>query len=234
MNKKNKPILSFEAVYPELEPDMIRPASSFVPKWYKDIPQHMSKYPPKDASTGTLSIKGCMPFIGALTCGYMISLPFDLVVSVIEDGTPSVTWRFGGSELIDTRPKPSIEAPIGFHPTEFVIRLPLSFKVQKGYSVLYTQPLNRFDLNFISVSGVIDGGFATTIHGNFPFFIKNGFEGVIPAGTPIAQLIPFKQQKWSSKKQKGLLEEADKNFNRSMSVLSGWYKKTFWIKKEYS
>jgi hypothetical protein len=35
--------------------------------------------------------------------------------------------------------------------------------------------------------------------GNIPFFIKEGFSGVIPKGTPIAQVIPFKRESWTSK-----------------------------------
>jgi hypothetical protein len=32
---------------------------------------------------------------------------------------------------------------------------------------------------------------------NFPFVLKNvNFEGLIPAGTPIAQVIPFKREEW--------------------------------------
>jgi hypothetical protein len=34
---------------------------------------------------------------------------------------------------------------------------------------------------------------------NFPFFLKENFSGVIPYGTPIVQVIPFKRENWKSK-----------------------------------
>ena len=53
-------------------------------------------------------------------------------------------------------------------------------------------PINRFDLPFLSISGFIDCNYGFSLAGNMPFFIKKGFEGVIPAGTPYMQIIPIK------------------------------------------
>jgi hypothetical protein len=69
--------------------------------------------------------------------------------------------------------------------------------------------------------------------GNVPFYIKKGFEGIIPQGTPIAQLIPFRQENWSSKKTKGLVFLSNQDKSKSLSLINGWYKKTFWTRKKY-
>jgi hypothetical protein len=98
---------------------------------------------------------------------------------------------------------------------------------------LATHPLNRHDLPFITLTGIIDGGVVMQSRGNFPFYIKEGFEGIIPKGTPIIQLIPFRQENWKSKKRVGLIEEGKKHNFLASSVISDWYKKTFWIRKKY-
>jgi hypothetical protein len=70
--------------------------------------------------------------------------------------------------------------------------------------------------------------------GNMPFFMKRNFSGNIPAGTPIAQLIPIKREEWVSElgndqdKQKANQQNFD-----SRRVFSGFYKKNFWERKKY-
>jgi hypothetical protein len=56
----------------------------------------------------------------------------------------------------------------------------------------------------------------------------------VPQGTPIIQIIPFRQEKWQSKKQKGLVAEGQKHGYAAAAKLIGWYKNTFWTKKEYN
>jgi hypothetical protein len=99
--------------------------------------------------------------------------------------------------------------------------------------MLITHPLNRHDLPFTTLSAVVDGGLVLDPNGNIPFYIKKDFEGVIPKGTPIIQIIPFFQENWSSKKIKNLTKKGDQHGKMSASILFGWYKKTFWTKKHY-
>jgi hypothetical protein len=80
---------------------------------------------------------------------------------------------------------------------------------------------------------MIDGGFALQHDGSLPFFVKKDFEGIIPKGTPIAQLIPFLNQNWLSKNKKNLIKKSNITAMMSNSVIFGWYKKTFWVRKKY-
>ena len=156
-----------------------------------------------------------------------------MFVSKIDD-KPQISWEVA-NDLFDSRYETNeVPIPFGMSETQFVIRVPGSYMVPNGYSFLFTQPMNRPELPFTVWSAVIDGGHVGSTHSNIPIFIKKDFEGIIPAGTPIAQIIPFKNEKWKVQKEKGLIEEGEKNFNRSRAVLSGWYKKTFWVKKEYN
>jgi hypothetical protein len=102
----------------------------------------------------------------------------------------------------------------------------------KGYSCLFIHPLNSPQLPFHSFSGIVDTDKHPLII-NFPFVFKKDFEGVIPAGTPIIQIIPFKRDSWDLKviddKEFVPYEKTYEVFNPPFS----WYKKYFWSKKEY-
>ena len=70
-------------------------------------------------------------------------------------------------------------------------------------------------------------------NGNIPVFFSKTFEGIIKAGTPIAQIIPFKTENWTSELDPLILEEGHKNSKRSTMAAYGWYKQHFWKKKKY-
>jgi hypothetical protein len=108
----------------------------------------------------------------------------------------------------------------------------IALEVPKGYSFLITHPLNRYDLPFTTMSAIVDADFG--LHGGqVPFFLKENFEGIIPMGTPIAQIIPFKRDNWISEKSLGLWKKSDLNNKRAYMVTSGWYKKNHWKKKSF-
>ena len=161
----------------------------------------------------------------------------DVYIEQTENG-PFITWSQtdGGKELVGYRLSDSIDnipAPHGFNKDTFFWKFPVSFQIPVGHSVLFTQPLNRFDLPFLCFSVVIDGGYTLTPEANVSFYIKEGFEGLIPQGTPIAQLIPFKNESWSAENTKGIIEEGKKSKARSTLLFSGWYKNNWWVKKDY-
>jgi hypothetical protein len=61
------------------------------------------------------------------------------------------------------------------------------------------------------------------------------FEGMIPAGTPFIQVIPFKRENWVSKlggeKEKTKYKS---DWNKFLTVFFDRYKKFWWNKKHYS
>ena len=71
------------------------------------------------------------------------------------------------------------------------------------------------------------------VGGQIPFFIKKGFEGIIPKGTPFAQLIPFRKETWVSEEDYSLLKRGKEINYLSNSVLKGWYKNSIWKKGHY-
>jgi hypothetical protein len=107
-----------------------------------------------------------------------------------------------------------------------------SIKTPNGYSSLFTHPINRIDLPFYTLGGIVDTdkwGEA----GNHPFVFKNGWEGIIPKGTPYAQIIPFKRDNWESIIKPELHGYHEKNIRKRDSILRGWYKKNAWSTKRY-
>ena len=60
------------------------------------------------------------------------------------------------------------------------------------------------------------------------------FEGMIPAGTPFAQVVPFKRENWVSelggKKER---EKAQSDVAKMNTVFFDRYKKFWWKRKDY-
>jgi hypothetical protein len=53
---------------------------------------------------------------------------------------------------------------------------------------------------------------------NFPFYLHDwGYEGTIPAGTPLAQVIPFKRDNWQMK----ITNEEDDTFKETFKIIKG-------------
>ena len=231
MFKKN-PVLKYESAV-EVYPNIITPAKSNVPEWYKKIPKWKNNEMFEVGKGFNITVKHCMPFLDSLTSGYMILLPNDLYVKN-NNGSPFITWNDTESS---TNPREFVAdenlIPFNHYPVECVWRLGVALNVPIGYSMLLTHPLNRHDLPFTTISAIVDGGLSMNPDGRVPFYIKQGFEGIIPQGTPIIQIIPFRQENWSSKKIKGLIKIAKQNQKKSNSLIYGWYKKTFWVRKKY-
>jgi|694.fasta_scaffold84553_3 hypothetical protein len=213
----------------------ILPIKLNVPEWYKNTPglqevnnKNMKKIP------GNFTFKSCSPFLDALTSGYSIPLPMDIAIEQTDHG-PSITWG-DDSKILDLRNQEDnllLPVPQGHSDLHFVWRVQHFIKIPKGYSAIFTHPLNRFDLPFTTLSGIVDGEFAL-YGGNVPVFFSSSFEGVIPEGTPIMQIIPFKTENWVSEKDLNIIEEGERNHKISSRKAFGWYKQNIWKKKTYN
>jgi hypothetical protein len=214
------------------------PAVRFIPKWFSGIPKFTNgdkKFKFFSDSTVNLTVKACPPFLDSMTTGYMLTLENDLCVEKKEDGSHFFTWPQGGSEFISSHGKEQISAelvPSGFSSQPFKFKNGWSIKLPKGYSAIFFHPLNRPDLPFHTISGVVDcDEYELPI--NFPFFIKEDFDGVIKAGTPIVQLLPFKREKWESKMHKYDEAHSTKKYTIFRSWVTKGYKTLFWKRKDY-
>jgi hypothetical protein len=156
--------------------------------WYKQMPMNN----PTGEGPDDLTVKHCLPFIDALTLGFVIPLQADVTVKNGE-----FTWDW-----------PAAESPMGFHyPTqapgvpfvdsdEVVIKAHNFWTIhtEPGYATLFTHPLNRHDLPFRTLSGLVDTDGLDSLPVHFrTMWIDPDFEGVLPAGTPVAQCIPVER-----------------------------------------
>jgi hypothetical protein len=84
-----------------------------------------------------------------------------------------------------------------------------SIEAPEGYAVFFTHPVNRFDLPFTTLSGLVDCDRYTDSWIHFPaHWHDRNFSGVLPKGTPIAQCIPVKRESWIAQTSSFTAEEA--------------------------
>ncbi len=220
-----------------------KPAKSFIPEWYKEAE---TKFFDEQTGKEDFGLKTCMPFLDTLTSGYIFSTPVNIYVNEktnaldhVFNNANGINIRWDGppvfENFINERPLGSgatMPRPAGHYPNHLTFSGYWNTKTPKGWSILYTHPLNRHDLPFTTASGIIDSDkfFAP---GNIPFFLKKDFSGVILKGTPIVQVIPIKREIWHMVENDiGLSDQnliqvfmaRSKNFN---------YKKKLWQRKRY-
>jgi hypothetical protein len=66
--------------------------------------------------------------------------------------------------------------------------------------LLVTHPVNRYDLPFTTLTGLVDTDLYKDDFINFPAQWRNPkFRGVLPRGTPVAQCLPVKRDLWTGR-----------------------------------
>lgn len=218
--------------YPDSEngfsPDV---AKKYLPDWYKQAESFVNIQGQR-----AKGLKGCAPFLDSMVSGYFLFTTTDIHISKNTDGKTEIRFnRDITHDPISERDSSvgrTIPRPAGMLDNHLAWRPAWGWKTPKGYSSLVTHPLNRFDLPFITLSGIIDSDRFYSA-GNLPFFLKESFEGVIPKGTPYAQIIPIKRASWYAIDDT-ILEEKSVDHGNMSRLKNNFYKKFFWIKKEYS
>ena len=177
-----------------------------------------------------------MAFFDAMSAGYVLVTPCDIKV-IQKEGKPIIEIDSKFQTFISPRgPMENFHAPEGYDEQHFAFLMQWGISTPKGYSSLCVSPLNRFDLPFIVTNGIIDSDNLPT-PGNLPFFIRKGYEGTIPAGTPYLQVIPFKREEWDAKAVRDLNMVDLRNYNKIgyklRGVASDYYRNNYWVKKIY-
>ena len=203
------------------------PAKRLVPEWYKKSPAFNPKNPLDKG------LKMCLPFFDATTGGYIQKTWTDIFIGIQDE---AIIYHAATPPLImNHRTKVSVEINDSYYPVEYVWQRQWTVQLPKGFSLLITQPHNRLDLPFTTLSGLVDAdSFHHTPVGNIPFFIKNGFQGFIPAGTPMYQMIPVKRENLESVVEPFNEIESAKLYHQLRSRFYGAYRDMFWQKKTYN
>lgn len=215
-----------------------KPAKLFIPDWYKNLPTHQTKQPQFDDmhGNGNSTMKQCMPFFDGFNMGYIMTTPCDIYV---EKGFDGETVKISSHKMFDVvgargpASKTSMPIPDEYYNQEFTWITTFEASTPEGYSSFCMHPINRPDLPFHTITGIMDTD-KWYITGNHPFFIKKGFEGVIPMGTPMMQIIPFKRDEWRATEPRAMDHlEHDILQAKVRRHFNGGYKKEAWSKKVY-
>jgi|TARA_R100000030_G_C3232662_1_gene118653 hypothetical protein len=218
------------------------PAKLNIPEAYKKMQRSLNN----DPKQGT--VKRCVPFLDALTTGYIIPFSSDIhycyddkeqaasfvipnTVLQIDERYHNVTQHNEMQIPKDLRHnKRTVEAIFKFANHWKIITPP-------GYSCIFTQPFNR-NLPFKIIDGIVDTDqFPQRVH--FPFYwINEPFNDfLIERNSPMVLVIPFKRESWKME----VTHIDDEEFFKKENTVSrnffyefvDVYKKKFWSKKEY-
>ena len=209
-------------------------SKNYVPQWYKDSETRIPELDTPDMEG--YGLKTCVPFLDALLSGYMLTTWTNIHVTKLVDGSLDIHWDSDTTSIPFTQRDSSsgklMPRPAGHNPAHLAWSPKWGIKTPKGFSALITHPLNRFDLPFTTTSGIIDSDKYSS-SGNIPFFMREGFEGVIPKGTPYAQVIPIKRDSWSAVYDPALADLIDEQGRAAREVKRGYYRDKKWVKKLY-
>ena len=178
------------------------------------------------ATNNGLTVKRCVPFLDALSLGWILPLAATVRLEISNDGRDvQAGWE------LDTEMVSSHNAfQAAGHPREprptFKFHNPWTIRTQRGWSCLFTPPLNRPSEVVEVFSGVVDTDrYPSAV--NFPF-VPTGADGVhiLPKGTPLVQVIPFARAAVEAEVRAETEAEAGERerVHRNTLAGEGWYR----------
>lgn len=212
--------------------DPVVPAYQKIPKWFKDIP---STNHPMRLGRSASTVKKCVPFIDALSAGYIVTAPSDIAIKII-DGVQRTQSFVGIQDPLLEGDEPhrteGMPVPKGYGTTILRALVHPTVITPPDYSVLVTHPFNRYDLPFLTLSGIIDSD-NLHIPLSVNLYLRDDFEGIIEKGTPLAQVMPFKRTDWDHKLLPHDSDAEEKTSWKLYSKIDRSYQLQFWSKKTY-
>ena len=218
-----------------------KPSSKFLPEEYKKMPTRR-----ENKSMQDLTVKACMPFLDSLTVGYIIPFPIDTVVDIKKNEeiydvniyyNSSFPKEFSDYYKFDQHGDDQFPQNMKYSQRSldiiFKIVQPWHIKTPPGYSCIITQPFNK-NLPFKIIDAIVDTD-TYELNINLPGFYMgdvNQKEILIPKGTPLALVIPFKRDTWKMK----MSSEKKLNkytFLKYSTYLTSFYKRINWVKKRF-
>lgn len=202
------------------------PSKAYLPDWFRKLP---AIDPEVESRTNTgLTVKRCMPFLDAMTTGWVLPLAATVRLEISEGGSRvDAGWDFDralvsnhGMHQVKGNPM-GPRPPCKFHNFWTITTPP-------GWSCLFVNPLNRPNGVFEVVAGIVDTDiYRSPIH--FPFF-ATGEDGlhVIEKGSPLVQVIPFRRDTANLQAEIGAERpeeaEARQKILRNTQAATGWYR----------
>lgn len=197
-----------------------------MPGWFKRLPG--LDYGALSVENDGLTVKRCVPFLDAMTTGWIIPLAATVRLEISGEGTSvRAGWEYD-REMVSTHnahqaagnpwePRPLMK----FH-NPWTIRTP------PGWSCLFLPPVNRPSPVFEILSGIVDTDtYVSTV--NLPF-VATGADGLhtLQQGAPLAQVIPFERDggRLEAEIRAETPDEYDERerIRRATQAGQGWYR----------
>jgi hypothetical protein len=211
-------------------------AKNNLPSWYQEMPPYMNNIKSTKIVNGsrvtTATIKKCMPVFDTLTSGYLLNTWSDIIIENINN---VISYRVTEPILTEHNIQQAPNHPAVNIQDDIIAKFLNNWgiKTPEGYSCLFIAPPHRE--NPISIlTGIVD---TDTYHHpvHLPFTLNNrNFTGVIPKGTPVAQIIPFNRIEWEARYESVNEEDNKKMLDKLYEHNFNAYKTNFWSSKRYS
>ena len=206
-----------------------KPANHFIAEEYKKLERHTR------GNLNSPTIKTCIPFLDAMTVGYIIPFDQDYLFDPTETDftiTPANKEKHGIGYHDKVQVPKEWHNKTGEYAGKFINKWLII--TPPGYSCLFTQPMNRFgEDRFLLINAIVDTDtYINTI--NFPFILlKRDKQFLIKKGDPMVQVIPFKRESWKME-SKFYLEKRHSATDILLNTkFIDRYKKMFWHKKSF-
>jgi hypothetical protein len=213
--------------------ELPQPASKHIPEWYKK-----TELRPFDDNPLKKSVRACMPFMEALTFGWILPVPTDIAVTRSSDGL-NVEWNTPDFKAMGNHPRVQVGEESFPHGGEILkFNLPYMLRTPDGVSTLYMPPLNRIETRFRPFSGVVDTDRYVN-ETNIPvLLLDDEFEGIIEAGTPLVQVIPFERDSLVNESKTRVATDEEEEWlertRKAIPAVDAYYKEEVWEPKKAS
>lgn len=223
-------------------PSTPEPVLKTLPDWYLDAERFAktsSGEPYIGPDGGKIPTwKSCPAIYDIMSTGYVERVPCDLEFYYNDLGTISVkVLNPRDLNFVSFRPPmPQFTVPHGYDENHFAWWSEWGIQLPKGYSAIYTQPINRYELPFLTTNGIIDND-KVNMPGTVPFFVRKGWTGIVEAGTPYMQIIPFKRENWESEisieNPSDIYKKNVDNYTKYRKPNGGVYQRDVWDRRRY-
>jgi hypothetical protein len=200
------------------------PAREVQPAWLKRL--RGRDRAELSATNNGLTVKRCVPFLDALSLGWIVPLAATVRLEIRDEGRDvQAGWELDTEMVSSHNPFQAAGHPREPRPT-FKFHNPWTIRTPPGWSCLFTPPLNRPSDVIEVFSGVVDTDrYPSPV--NFPF-VPVGGDGVhiLPKGTPLVQVIPFARAPVEADVRAETEDEAGERERAHRSTLAGegWYR----------
>lgn len=198
---KKQPNINFHAALEGLEKICpILKSSKHLPEWWKKIDKNEGCNVLSGIPSSPGSVKKCPAITDFILNGFIMNLWTDLYIdpTTYPDPTFEPALQYGPSITINVETSYSYRVPkhvVDEYPHTIKIQSPWLAETTKGYSIYVTDPFYHFNKDFKIVPGIVDTDVYNII--TLQVMLKRSKPFVIPFGTPIAHILPFKREKLS-------------------------------------